>query len=114
MLAVGLLRKPVGLNKTEARYWGRLVLARHRGEVEDFRFHALTFILGPDCRYTPEAFVLRPDGTMEMHEVKGPFIRSGDDGMVKLRVACRMFPMFRWFLAQEGKDKVWTLTEMTP
>lgn len=114
MLAAALLRKPDSLNKTEGRYWDRLVLAQHRGAVSDFKAHTFTFILGPDCRYTPDYFVVLPDGVIEFHEVKGPFIRDGDDGMVKLRTATRLLPWFRFVLAQEQKDKTWSLTEMVP
>lgn len=114
MLAAALLRKPASLNKTEGRYWDRLVVAQHRGEIVEFKAHSLTLILGPDCRYTPEFLVVLPSGEMQIHEVKGPFIRSGDDGMVKLRVAARLFPWFRFILAQEQKDKSWEITEVVP
>lgn len=111
MKALALLRKPDSLNRVEARYWDRLVL---RGDVPWFAAHRFTLLLGPDCRFTPDFSVQRTDGTFEFHEVKGPFIRTGDDGMVKLRTAASQFPMFRWVLAQEGKDKSWTEKEIVP
>ncbi len=114
MMAVALLRKPASLNKTEARYWDRLLLRRASGVVREFGAHRITFLLGPDCRYTPDFDVIRHDGTIELHEIKGPFIRSGDDGLPKLRTAAALFPWFRWWLVQEGKDKQWTEREVVP
>ena len=111
LIQARLERQPLEEEWREIR---RLVLLQHGGSVTDFRAHAFTFILGPDCRYTPDYFVVRDDGTIEFHEVKGPFIRDGDDGMVKLRTATRLLPWFRFVLPQEQKDKTWTLTEMVP
>ena len=110
--AVGLTRRPDDLNKTEGRYFDKLLLAKSEGRIHDFKFHELTFKLGPDCRYTPEAWVLLPSGEMQLHEVKGMFVR--DDAMVKLRAASKQFPMFRWFFCQEQKDKMWKIKEVCP
>lgn len=114
MLTTALFRRPASLNNTESRYWDRLLLLRAAGQVAEFGAHRMTFLLGPDCRYTPDFDVLRSDGTLELHEVKGPFIRTGDDGMVKLRTAAARFPWFRWVLVQEGKDRRWTANEVVP
>lgn len=111
MKALVLLRKPASLNRTEARYWDRLVVDPG---IFAFGAHRLTFLLGPDCRYTPDFDVIRQDGTVELHEVKGPFIRTGDDGMVKLRSAAATFPHFRWIRAQEQRDKSWEVKECVP
>ncbi len=107
VLAKALAAKPRSLNKTEGRYYDLLLLEQSRGKLVAFRFHAITLVLGPDCRYTPEVMVIRQDGTIEFHEVKGPYIRNGDDGMVKLRAAAAAFPWFRFYLAQEDNLKRW-------
>lgn len=112
--AVGRLVKPASLNKTEARYWDRLISLRAAGHILWFDAHRLTFLLGPDCRYTPDFLVLDAQGGLECREIKGPFIRTGDDGMVKLRMAARTFPFLQWRLCHEQRDKSWVETEVVP
>jgi len=112
-MAKALLRKPSDLNKTESRYWDHLFLRQRAGDIVDYRFHEITFKLGPDCRYTPEALVIRPDGSVEIHEVKG-FMR--DDARAKLHTAARLFPWFRFILVTEtGRATgTWHLKEVVP
>lgn len=107
-LALASLVKPTGLNKTEGRYHDQLVLQQARGEVLWFAAHAITLVLGHDCRYTPDFLVVPADGVLTCIEVKGDYIRSGDDGMVKLRSAAEAFP-FRFQRAQLKAQGGWEL-----
>jgi hypothetical protein len=68
-----------------------------------WKFEAITFRLGDDCRYTPDFMVIAEDDVVEFHEVKG-FWR--DDAKVKLRVAAEQYPMFR-FKAFRRVKKTW-------
>jgi hypothetical protein len=43
------------------------------------------------------------DGTVEMHEVKGGYIR--DDALVKFKVARELYPQFRWRMWQYDKGE---------
>lgn len=114
VLALALLRRPTQLTKTESRYWDHLLGEQAAGRILEFRAHQVTLILGPDVRYTADFFVVLPSREMQVHEVKGPYIRSGDDGMVKLRTAAAQFPWFRFIRAQEGRDLRWTFKEIVP
>lgn len=104
-------RVPGAMNKTEAEYSLVLLAAKSRGEIEHFEFEAVTFKLGPDCRYTPDFMVIGADGTIEFHEVKGSQkvdrgkpnervkARIEDDARVKYIVAAERFWPFRFALA---------------
>jgi hypothetical protein len=87
----------------------RLAELRKLG-VPSLRCKAITLLLGFDCRYTPDISYVDENGRYVFEEVKG-FRR--DDAMAKLRVAARMFPEFRFVLA-ELKKKVWVLTTVKP
>lgn len=87
--------KPGVMNSTEAAY--ALVLEARKLAGNDilwYAFEALTLKLATDTRYTPDFFVMRSDGLLECHEVKGFW---EGDALVKIKVAAEKFP-FR-FLA---------------
>lgn len=76
------------MNRTEAAYATTL--------------EAATLKLADGCRYTPDFAVLRADGIMEMHEVKGYWT---DDARVKVKVAAEKFPfVFKAVYKQAKKD----------
>ena len=83
LLALGRL-KPGQMNKTETAYRDHLRALKAAGEVLDFRFEAITLKLAQDLRYTPDFFVLKPDGSIEFHEVKGSRAIFRDDAKAKL------------------------------
>ena len=85
------------MNKLEAEY-ERLFLGQKPHGYEE-----ITLKLGDDCRLTVDFWVLGDDDVLEFHEVKG-FWR--DDAKVKLRVAAKLFPHFR-FKAFRYVDKTW-------
>lgn len=89
-----------GMNRTEAAYAGTLEVGKMVGEIKSWRFQAMTLKLADDTRYTPDFMVVRPDDTIEFHEVKG-FWR--DDARVKIRVAADFFPLFRFVAVRKVK-----------
>ena len=94
--------RATGMNKTEARYFARL---QADPDVHWIGYEAVTLKLADDCRYTPDFAVMRSDGAIELHEVKGGFVR--EDAWVKVKVAAAKFP-FQFVFAQEVKG-VWTV-----
>lgn len=89
VLALGRL-KTGEMNKTEAAYARHLEGLKATGEVAWFRFEGLKFRLADGCFYTPDFAVMRGDGAMEAHEVKGHW---SDDARVKIKVAAEMYPL---------------------
>lgn len=107
------IRRPGLMNKTEQRYSAHLDALQLAGEVLRWDFEALTLKVGPDCRLTPDFWVVHPDLSMTLVDVKGTkgegFYAEGD-ALVKIRAAAEKFPHFRfviaWFTVMEGwKEK---------
>lgn len=106
-------RKQSGImNATEREYADRLDVLRSAGQISAFWYESVTLKLGADLRYTPDFMVMLEDGSIEVHEVKGTFIR--DDARVKLLAAAERFP-FRFFLCVRRTKKLgggWEITEV--
>lgn len=98
-LALGRL-KTGERNKTEAAYEAHLAALVAAGSVAWFKFEGVKLRLADNTFYTPDFAVMRSDGLMEMHEVKGFW---ADDARVKIKVAADLYP-FR-FLAVRAKPK---------
>lgn len=90
-------------NKTEAAYAAHLDRLRMGGRVAAWWFEPFALVLshGNACRYTPDFLVQRPDGVLEIHEVKGskkdketgaavPIIE--EDSLVKVKAAAEIYP----------------------
>lgn len=90
-----------GLNKTERAYRDLLEFRKRAGEIHDYCTHATTFILGKDCRYTPEFMVVESDMTITIIEVKG---HIEDDALVKFRAAQKQMPWFTWIMVSRTKN----------
>lgn len=99
-LALGRMKAGT-MNKTEAAYAALLESMKHAGQIVWYSFEGMTFKLADNTRYTPDFAVMRADGLMEIHEVKG-FWR--DDGRVKIKVAAEMFP-FRFIAVKKQSKK---------
>lgn len=97
------------MNGTERRYADLLEARRLAGEIRWWKFEALAFRLAEErCFYHPDFIVMMADDTIEIHEVKGGFIR--DDGRDKLKIAAALFPfVFRRCVWDKGE---WTITEI--
>jgi hypothetical protein len=96
-----------GLNKTERSFFEFLKSMAYPW----IETQAITLKLGHDCRYTPDFAVLSETGSFVLYEVKG-FWR--DDARVKIKVAARMFPMFRFIAVQRAKGGGWNFEEIKP
>lgn len=95
------------MNGTERAYSQLLDSKVNAGRVAEWHYEAVTLKLAPDTRYTPDFLVILPDGTVELHEVKG-FMR--DDANVKIKVAAQMFP-FTFRLAR-WRQRTWQIDEV--
>lgn len=88
------------MNKTEAEYAELLKRRQMDGEIAWYAFEGVKLRLADKTFYTPDFAVMRSDGLIEMHEVKGHWM---DDARVKIKVAADQFP-FR-FLALKKRVK---------
>ena len=88
VLALGRL-KAGEMNRTEAEYGRMLGALQAAGEIAWSRFEGLKLRLADNTFYTPDYAVMRADGAMECHEVKGHWT---DDARVKIKVAAEMYP----------------------
>ncbi len=99
-LALGRL-KTGAMNQTEAAYAKDLEDLLMIGEIAWYRFEGLKLRLADSTFYTPDFAVMRADGLMECHEVKGRWL---DDARVKIKVAAEMYP-FRFLAIQKKRKK---------
>ena len=88
-------------NKTEKAFGDELELWKRGGEITWWAFEPIKLRLAKSCFYTPDFAVMQADRSFEFFEVKG-FWR--DDARVKIKVAVKLFPMFR-FTAVSMKAK---------
>jgi hypothetical protein len=101
--------RPGEMNKTEAEYAQKLENRKLAGEIVRWEFEKITLKIGKDCRYTPDFFAVTIAGLIELHEVKGGYMR--DDSVVKLVCAAEQFKCFKFYLAQKKKG-TWTVKEI--
>lgn len=105
-------RQPVGsMNKTEAAYDAHLRLLAQAGDLLWWKFEGVKLRLADNTFYSPDFAIMRADGVIELHEVKG-FMQ--DDAAVKIKVAAAMYP-FRFVLVKARAKRDgggWTQTEV--
>lgn len=95
-------RLPAGtMNKTEAAYAAFLDTLILCKDVLWWKFEAVNLRLADKTFYRPDFLVLRSDGALECHEVKGGFWT--DDARVKIKVAASIYPM--QFIAVQALSK---------
>lgn len=91
------------MNKTEKAYSVYLEHEREHGRIEKWWFESFKLkIADGACWYTPDFMVLRPDGEVELHEVKGSRRIFADDAKVKTKSAATQYP-FRLFVVYPNK-----------
>ena len=88
------------MNKTEAEYAQQLELRKHSGEIAWYRFEGLKLRLADNTFYTPDFAVMRQNGLMECHEVKGHW---QDDARAKIKIAADMYPFQFIAIQKEAK-----------
>lgn len=101
MRALGRLPKGQQ-NKTEAAYEDRVLKpAMLSGDVAWYRFEGVKLRLADSTFYTPDFAVMRRNGEIEIHEVKGFWT---DDARVKIKVAAAQYP-FQFVAVQRVKGE---------
>lgn len=99
--ALGRLPKGT-LNKTEQAYEDRVLKpALLSGEIAWYRFEGVKLRLANNTFYTPDFAVMRRNGEIEIHEVKGFWT---DDARVKTKVAAAQYP-FQFIAVQRVKGE---------
>lgn len=112
VIARGIVRLalPKGVNKLETMYATTLEALKKGGAIHDWGVHRITLKLADDTRYTPDFDIVHNDGTIEFRETKG-FMR--DDAGVKLKVAAKEFPHYRFTLVTRDRKLGWQLRNYT-
>lgn len=90
------------MNKTEMRYAELLETQRRAGKILFWRYESVKFRLADRTWYTPDFYIMRPDGTIEIHETKGYW---EDDARVKIKTTAEQFPEFSFVAVQWKKDE---------
>lgn len=81
------------MNRTEKAYAAWLEAEKHAGRVVSWWFESIKVKIAEDvCWYSPDFLILRPDGTLELHEVKGSPAIFADDAKVKVKACATMYP----------------------
>lgn len=85
-------------NKLEQRHRDTVIAdGIKRGEYVDCLYEALSFSISHDetrIVYTPDFVILRADGELEVHEIKGHLYRG--DSRVRLRLAASRYYWLTW------------------
>ena len=108
--AIGRVKQPGAMNRTEAAYAQHLDAKVMVGEIQSYWFEAITLKLAHDVRLTVDFFILTKDLELHAVDTKGAkkFTRKSgavavkarieEDARIKLACAAAMFP-FRFFTA---------------
>lgn len=103
------------MNKTETVFSQFLDIQHKAGLITWWEFQPMTFKLASDCRFTPDFVTLR-DGVFTMIDTKGSKRKKSDgsvtfwaeeDAKIKIRVAARQFPFFRWVICHPLPNGEW-------
>ena len=76
------------MNNTEKAYAQHLEIQKREGEINYYSFDGINLRLADNTFYKPDFLVMRADGQLEIHEVKGFWT---DDALVKIKVAADKF-----------------------
>jgi hypothetical protein len=99
-------------SKGEAAYARSLEVLQRAGDFREWRYEAITLRLGDRVRYTPDFYIRRLDGSIELHEVKGPY--AYEDARIKLQVAAAMYPEFAFYLVRWQRRLLDSITRIRP
>lgn len=105
------------MNGVEARYSGFLTAETAAGRVAAWWYQKLTWRLGTGVHYRPDFVVLRPDGLLEIHEVKAR-AKAGDFGATeaswaKVKATAGEAP-FRVCVVWPGAQGQWHMRVVSP
>lgn len=110
---VGLAYEPAnehrGMNQYEKDYFDEILKpGLISGKYAYTKYESITLRLADRTTYTPDWYVIRSDGVVEFHEVKGGLTR--EDAWVKLKVAADQYP-HPFYKCHRGKrSEPWTIT----
>lgn len=80
-------------NRTEQAYYDYLLTLKNKGLIADFWFESMKLKVASNrCDYMPDFLVLRNNGALEIHEVKGSKAVFQDDAKVKCKVCADKYP----------------------
>jgi hypothetical protein len=100
----GRRHKPGEMNKTEAKYADELQLRKLAGEILEWWFEDMTFVLADRCLYTPDFAVWHIDGSLELIDTKGGG-PVADDALVKIKLAAEKFHLYQWTMLKQLPKK---------
>lgn len=89
------------MNGTEKDYAQHLEMLKRAGEIIYYSFDNINLRLAEGTFYKPDFLVMKSDGQIEIHEVKGFWT---DDAKVKIKVAADRFP-FRFIAIMKQPKK---------
>ena len=119
MRAKARQHKPGQMNRGEAAYAAHLAEGKRVNAIADYRFEAVKLRLADNTFYTPDFYVILPDGTIEMHEVKPTYRPKREDGTrvdkpfcfedakLKIKVAAEKFQEFVFAIVYPLKAGGW-------
>lgn len=93
------------MNKTETAYAAHLEWLKQRGAVLWYRFEGIKLRLADKTFLTPDFVVMKHDGHIELHDVKGGYVF--DDAMVKMKVAADQYP-FEFVIVTKTRGGIWS------
>lgn len=99
-----------GLNGTERRFAEDLELRRRAGRVLFWTPHPFSLRLAASTHYRPDFLVVLADGSTDVVEIKGHW---EDDARAKIKVAARLFPVWRFLAVRwDRQAKNWATEEI--
>ena len=100
--AIPIHRPNDGMNKLELAWSQMLDLQAHTKDIVRWKYQAVRLELATRTTYTPDFYVLLPDGRIRFDETKG-FMR--DDANVKIKVAAALYHEFEFRLITRQTKK---------
>lgn len=101
---------PGTMNKLETAWSEQLEAMKLGGDIVAWKYEPFTLILAKRTTYKPDFLVVDAQGFIEIHEVKGHW---EDDARVKIKIAARQFPWFRFVGLRRARGS-WEREEFTP
>lgn len=97
------------MNKTEAEYAQYLEALKACGEVLWWKFDSVNLRLADNLHYRVDFLVMKSDGALQGHEVKGG--HAFDDSIAKLKLAGELYP-WPFYLVRKQKGGGWQITKV--
>ncbi len=100
------------MNKIEEQYAWDLEIQKREGKILDWNFEQVKLQLTKKqpgtvaVLFIPDFFIVLPDGSVRIDELKGGFVR--EDADLKFKLATELFPFFHWRMIsiRKGERKI--------